>query len=152
MLPSTANRVANNTAPEINARIIAQTEANIARFGAAAPSIDARLAQLDREWDTERLMETNASAVAFIGVLLGMTVHWAWLFLPLFVTAMLLVHALQGWCPPLAIIRRLGFRTQREIDDERTALKVLRGDFAGLAGAEGEYKPQASEVYKAVQR
>ena len=152
MLPSTATRVANNTAPEINAKIMAKTEANIARFGAATASIDARLEQLDREWDTERLMETNAAAVAFIGVLLGMTVHWAWLFLPLFVTAMLLVHALQGWCPPLSIIRRLGFRTAREIDDERTALKVLRGDFAGLTGAEGEYKPRASEVYQAVQR
>jgi hypothetical protein len=151
MLPSTATRVANNTAPEINARIMEKTAANVARYGSTASSIDQRLVQLDQEWDTERFLECNASAIAFIGVLLGMIVHWAWLFLPLFVMAFLLLHALQGWCPPVPLIRRLGFRTAREIDDERMALKVLRGDFAGLSGAEGEYKPKVDEVLKAVQ-
>jgi hypothetical protein len=34
-------------------------------------------------------------------------------------------HALQGWCPPVPILRRLGFRTAREIFEERLALKSL---------------------------
>ena len=44
----------------------------------------------------------------------------------------MLQHALQGWCPPLPLFRRLGFRTQEEIARERYALKGMRGDFAGL--------------------
>jgi len=49
-----------------------------------------------------------------------------------------LQHALQGWCPPLTLFRRLGIRTQREIDDERTALKALRGDFADVHVQDGD--------------
>ena len=44
-------------------------------------------------------------------------------------------HALQGWCPPIELFRRLGVRTAGEIARERYALKALRGDFAAVAGA-----------------
>jgi hypothetical protein len=40
-----------------------------------------------------------------------------------------LQHALQGWCPPLPIFRKLGYRTKDEIAKEKYALKLLRGDF-----------------------
>jgi hypothetical protein len=43
-------------------------------------------------------------------------------------------HALQGWCPPLPLLRRLGVRTQQEIERERYALKALRGDFDAVPG------------------
>jgi hypothetical protein len=36
----------------------------------------------------------------------------------------LLQHALQGWSPPVPVLRRLGFRTANEIEAER---RVLRG-------------------------
>ena len=55
-----------------------------------------------------------------------------WLLLSGLVPAFLLQHAVQGWCPPIAVLRRFGFRTRGEIDAERTALKALRGDFEGL--------------------
>ncbi len=48
------------------------------------------------------------------------------------VSSFLLIHALQGWCPPLPVLRRLGFGTASEIDYERYALKALRGDFSNL--------------------
>jgi hypothetical protein len=50
--------------------------------------------------------------------------------LPVVVAGFLLQHALQGWCPPLPVLRRLGVRTADEINQERYALKALRGDFA----------------------
>ncbi len=50
-------------------------------------------------------------------------------------TAFLFQHAVQGWCPPVPVLRRLGFRTTYEIDRERYALKALRGDFDGVAQA-----------------
>jgi hypothetical protein len=45
------------------------------------------------------------------------------------VLSFLLLHSIQGWCPPVPVLRRLGVRTRREIDRELFALKVLRGDF-----------------------
>jgi hypothetical protein len=56
------------------------------------------------------------------------------LAIPLVVQAFFLQHALQGWCPPLPILRRLGVRTAAEIDEERYALKALRGDFEQVRG------------------
>jgi len=48
------------------------------------------------------------------------------------VLPMLLMHATQGWCPPVPVLRRFGVRTRHEIDAEKYALKILRGDFDGI--------------------
>ncbi len=50
------------------------------------------------------------------------------------VAGFLFQHAVQGWCPPVPILRMLGFRTSYEIEQERRALKALRGDFEGASG------------------
>ena len=42
-------------------------------------------------------------------------------------------HALQGWCPPLPVLRRLGFRTQNEIERERYALEGVDGATSGTS-------------------
>jgi hypothetical protein len=55
-----------------------------------------------------------------------------WFLLPIAVQAFFLQHALQGWCPPIPVLRRLGVRTASEIDAERNALKALRGDYEDL--------------------
>ena len=86
--------------------------------------IPARLRELDEEWDIERAIEANAAALAFAGVALGSTVSRRWLALPALVTAFLFRHALQGWCPPVPVLRRLGFRTAHDIEEERQALKA----------------------------
>ena len=41
-------------------------------------------------------------------------------------------HALQGWCPPIPILRYFKIRTRPEIDREKYALKAMRGDFKHL--------------------
>jgi hypothetical protein len=70
-----------------------------------------------------------------LGLTLGLTLDRRWLFLPLGVAAFLLQHAVQGWCPPVSVFRRLGVRTAGEIARERYALKALRGDFEDLSFA-----------------
>jgi len=92
---------------------------------------------LDREWDIERTIETQASGLMLAGVTLGATVNKKFLILPAIVAGFLLQHAIQGWCPPVPVLRRLGLRTQSEIDAERYALKALRGDFRNVAGGPG---------------
>jgi hypothetical protein len=94
--------------------------------------ISPRLDQLNREWDIERAIEANAASLALAGLALGVLHDRRWLALPALVAGFLLQHALQGWCPPVPVLRSLGFRTADEIGEERTALKAIRGDFNGL--------------------
>ncbi|MCY1036064.1 DUF2892 domain-containing protein [Corallococcus sp. BB11-1] len=75
-------------------------------------SITLRLAELECEWDMERALEVNASSLALLSLLLGVTVNRKWLLLTGVVASFLLQHGLQGWCPPLPLFRRLGLRTR----------------------------------------
>lgn len=145
MFPSTVHRVPANTCSAVNASIRATTRANVARFQGASPeAIQRRLDELDREWDIERRLETNAASIVIAGVALGVFVDRRWLALPAVVGGFLLQHAVQGWCPPLPIMRRFGVRTASEIDHERYALKALRGDFQEIQPANAGIAPVAS--------
>jgi hypothetical protein len=130
LLPATSERVAHNTCEAVNERIRHQTDARVGWLAGAGPAaIDQRLAELDEEWDIERYLETMAPTFTLAGLALGATVNRKWLLLPAIVQTFFLQHALQGWCPPIPLLRRLGVRTMDEIAEERYALKTLRGDF-----------------------
>jgi hypothetical protein len=139
---STRNRVPANTSDDINRRIQREIAEKVRYYAKHENEIPDRLRELDQEWDIERAIEANAATVGFLGVALGLTRGQRWLLLPALVTGFLFQHAVQGWCPPVPILRRLGFRTYREIEDERQALKALRGDFDRVADAQD--KPQAA--------
>ena len=49
----------------------------------------------------------------------------------------------------MPILRRLGYRTAREIDEERVALKALRGDFRTAEPGDADYDTQASRALRA---
>ncbi len=128
-LPKTTERVARSTDDRVNARIARQTEESVRWHAAHRDQIPRRLEELDREWDIERTLETNAASITIAGLALGATVSRRFFLLPAVVAVFLLQHALEGWCPPVPVLRRMGVRTQTEIDEERFALKALRGDF-----------------------
>jgi hypothetical protein len=146
MLPRTNHRVEEHTSEAINRAIAEETRQRIRHFANSSPQeVSQRLGELDHEWDVERALECNASALAFSGVVLAATVDKRWLLLPGLVTAFLFQHALQGWCPPLPVLRRLGFRTSAEINEERYALKAIRGDFKRVISDGGNHAdPQAA--------
>jgi hypothetical protein len=137
MIPGTSQRVPAHTSAAINEKIREDTETRIAYYITHPHEIDARLCELEREWDIERTLEVNGSVLAMAGLALGVTRSARWLLLPAAVVTFCLQHGLQGWCPPLPLFRRMGVRTQREIDEERYALLVLRGDYDALAAARG---------------
>lgn len=134
MLPDTTSRVTDNTADAINERIENAISDSVAYHATHLGDIDLRLAELDREWDIERTLEANAAGFSLLGLTLAVTVNRRWLALPAGVAAFLMQHALQGWCPPVVLFRRLGVRTAAEIARERFALKALRGDFRNVSG------------------
>jgi hypothetical protein len=132
MIARTTSRVSSHTPVYLNERIRHKTRLNIARYGKDAATINKRLDQLNREWDVERVLETNASTLVVIGVLLGTFVNPWFYLVPLLVGSFLLQHAIQGWCPPIRLLRRIGLRTHAEIASEYYALRSLRGDFIRL--------------------
>ena len=126
-----ADRVRANTDEEINRQIDREIGIHVTAYSQTSPEeITDRIAELDREWDIERVLEANASSLAFAGVFLALFRGRRWLLLPSLVLPFLLLHAVQGWCPPVPLLRRIGIRTRYEIDQEKYALKALRGDFA----------------------
>jgi hypothetical protein len=128
--PATDDRVPLHTSRRANTRIRERTLKNLRPYvGAPTHRIDARIEQLRREWDIERTLETNAAAAALTGLALGVTLDKRFLLLPALVAGFLFQHAVQGWCPPLPVLRRLGVRTSAEIHEEILALRTLRGDF-----------------------
>lgn len=145
MFAKTSQRVAANTAAEINRRNADEIEHSV-RWHATHPgAISRRIEELEREWDIERALQANAATAVLIGVSLGATVDRKFFFLPGIVAGFLLQHAFQGWCPPLPVLRRLGLRTSDEIAQERYALKALRGDFAELPRTESPNSSQVEE-------
>jgi hypothetical protein len=125
----TSNRVELNTSPKVNAQFDEQLRANIAMYaGATDTEIDQRLRALDREWNIERVIEMEAPTVIGLGAVLGTALNRKWYALAALAASMVALHNVQGWYPLLPLFRRLGIRSQNEIEQERNALRALRGD------------------------
>lgn len=131
MISDTATSVAQNSAPQANAKIQQDMEQRLAAFqsGDKSALITRRLQEMNGEWDVERTLQTNFATLSLVGLGLATQVNKKWFVIALGVPAFMVQHALQGWCPPLPVLRKLGLRSVREINDERFALKAMRGDF-----------------------
>jgi hypothetical protein len=131
------DRIRGHSAPVVNERIDRMTTASIRdAVGRGRDGIVQRIAELDGEWDIDRVMMVNFAVAGGAALLIGLRrfVRAPLLalrirprrkgFLYLFGAQLgfLLMHAGVGWCPPSALFRRLGIRSRREIDAERTVL------------------------------
>jgi len=134
-----ADRVRANTRKDINRRLDSELEHRLRLYATQdKAAITDRIAELDREWDIERVVEAHAAGLILFSLLMGATRKRIWFLLPVAVSAFLLRFAIQGWYPPLPVLRKLGVRTRLEIEQERYALKLLRGDFNHLDHKKGE--------------
>lgn len=124
------DRVRENSPDTPNRRVDQDTLTCLHQLSLAGrEAISQHAEELNREWDMERYLQTNASILSLAGVILGATKNRKWLILPGVVFSFLFQHAVQGWCPPMPVFRRMGVRTRKEINREKYALKALRGDF-----------------------
>lgn len=139
---SETDRVRAHTARSVLAAIDGDTHQSLLLHAQAGPeAVRQRIDELEREWDTDRVIEAEAAAMALVGLALGTIASRKLYAIPAFVAGMVLTHALTGFYPLLPVLRRLGVRTQKEIQRERFALKAMRGDFDQMrqdAGAAGE--------------
>ena len=118
-------RVEAHTSHRVNKAIRDEAKARVAHLARHPELIPNRLRELEREWDIERALETGSATFSLTGLALGILHSRRWLILPIAVQSFFLQHALQGWCPPLPLFRRMGFRTMREIMEEREALEDI---------------------------
>ncbi len=132
MIAQSGNRVELNTDAAVNRKNQRLIATSLAYFAKHRHEIQLRLNELDREWDVERVLETGSASLTLLGLVGGITSSRKWYVLALVVQGFFLHHALQGWCPTLPLLRNLGVRTRSEIDQERAALKALRGDYDHL--------------------
>lgn len=125
--------IREKTPEPVNRKIDLVTRGAIAEAEVSAWRIRARLAELDREWNVDRALMLNFAIVAGLSSSLAMRnlVRRGWLggWGALFFTQIgfLAYHAAKRWCPPMAVFRRLGFRSAIEIAAERCALEHQLG-------------------------
>jgi hypothetical protein len=135
------DRVRRHSPEHVNRRIDRETarQIDVALQGGPA-SITARLTELDSEWSLDRALMLTFAVLGGVSHELEMRVdrRWVWLFRTQL--AFLAHHAIRGWCPPVSVLRRLGYRTQQEIDAERAMLlraaQSERTESERAAGAE----------------
>jgi hypothetical protein len=131
------DRVRANTSPKINEAIDREIAATVRFYaGKTDYEISKRIEELDNEWDIGRHVEARAAVISIIGLVLGLNRGKKWFLLPLIATTFLLQYAVQGWAPPIPMLRRFGIRTKPEINMEKYALRALRGDFDEVSSRE----------------
>src|SRR5262245_61735412 len=122
--PRHSDPVRHFTSARIRARLGRRRREDIESTIARGPdAIVERLEALGSEWDVDRAL---LAAFAVAGTLmheLERRVDRRFGFVVRAQIAMLGLYAAIGWAPPVPVLRRLGFRTQQEIDAERLALK-----------------------------
>ncbi|HET6572232.1 MAG TPA: hypothetical protein VFG68_01410 [Fimbriiglobus sp.] len=104
-------------------------------------AIAERLAQIDREWTTGRASKATAGLLIVIGLALTAIFSPWWLVLT-GVGGLLLLPYLFGRRSPLGyVFHQLGLRRGSDIEQEKVALKALRGDFQHLPTAQQVVNP-----------
>lgn len=122
------DRIREHTRESVNKRIDRQTLGAVADSIGSSDEIVTRLGEIDREWNVDRALMLNFAAIG--GFTAAMTMRnlkrtgrfggWGVFFWVQ--VGFLAYHAIRGWCPPLPVFRRLGFRSANEIGAEREVL------------------------------
>lgn len=156
------DRVRDHSPPKVNERIAFLTQAlaeDATRRGRDA--IVQRLAELDHEWDIDRVVMANFAVAGGVAYAVGLKRYSdgslfgsrpkGFLGLLGAQLGFLMLHAAVGWCPPVSLWRRLGVRTKNEIEAERLYLlealdsaKRVERDQALPPAAAGLLSPDAA--------
>jgi hypothetical protein len=145
------DRVRDHSAHHVNRKIARTMHASVQQtVREGRDAILKRLAELDREWDIDRVLMANFAVAGGASFLTGLERSRprlfgyrrrrnGWLYFFGAQLGFLLMHAGIGWCPPVAVWRRFGVRTKNEIEVER---QLLSSALEGEARA-GEVNPAA---------
>jgi hypothetical protein len=127
------DRVRDHSPGHVNRRIAREIDIRVQHcMREGREALLERLAELDREWDIDRVVMANFAIVGGSAYLVGLQrltqgPLWGerrtgWLYFVGAQLGFLLLHASIGWCPPVVVWRRIGIRTKVEIELERSLL------------------------------
>src|SRR5665811_1902220 len=86
-------------------------------------------AHLEREWTAGRMTKACIGLSIVLGLGLTALFNPWWLILPAFGGVFLLQYFFSRTSWLVLVFREMGFRSGFEVDQEKIALKILRGDF-----------------------
>lgn len=134
------DKVKQATPSSVNKKIENETWQRVSEYiNSSTDEITARIHELEKEWDIERYLGVNMSTLAMSGLAAGaLSKNKNWLIVPAIVLGFFFQHSVQGWCPPLPVMRLFQLRTRKEIEQEKYALKLIRGDFDNLKNVSAE--------------
>lgn len=108
-------------------------ECRLRKLAEAGPSaIDERLAHLERTWTAGRASKASVGIMIVLGLFLGLTVNPYWLLLPLACGVILAEYLVRRQSVLGGLFRGLGLPSGADVEQEKLALKALRGDFKHL--------------------
>ena len=99
---------------------------------AGPQAIEDRLAELEGKWSAGRVTKVVIGVLLIVGFALTALLNPWWLILPALGGLFLLQYFFSRTSWLGLLFQKLGFQTSSEIDQEKLALKVLRGDFRSL--------------------
>lgn len=137
MILAASSRTTRVTPDEAHEEALRGMEQRIRYYAVHQDLIPQRLQALDEEWDVDRVLSAGISGLGLLGVVLAVVRRRRRFLLPALVSGLVLQYAVQGRSPLVPLLRQLGIRTRAEVEEERYALKVLRGDFK-LGDLEGK--------------
>jgi hypothetical protein len=112
-------------------------------------AVSDRLRALEDEPDVESMATLALAGTGFLALIFGLAGSrlWkivAWLSLPL-----IFIHARGRLGAPVEFLKTLGLRTRKEIEEEKYALKALRGDFRDVGGMQADGMPDPESALHA---
>lgn len=128
-----------------------QLECTLAFYATRLDQIEQRLSELQNEWSLQQAVEFHAGMLTAAGGLFTVLFGRKWGLLSLVAGGLLVQYSIEGKCPGLSLLERMGFRSQRDIDNERVALKVLAGEFREVEH-DGDPLVKARHAYDAARR
>lgn len=151
MISETANEPLNGQQDQSVEQIDAKIEQNIRFYATQSPqAISRRIEELDQECDLDRTMALYGSGIGLGTILFSFIGGKKWLFLGGTALGFLLKHSLDGTSPVIPLLRKVGVRTRSEIDREKYALKILRGDFVDMPKPDQLKANPAQEVLRSI--
>jgi hypothetical protein len=127
----------NFTESQADKRSVCSTHATLEQrlaclADAGLPAIEDRLNELDREWTAGRVTKAVLGVLLVVGFAMAALFSPWWLVLPAVGGVFLLQYLFSRTSWLGVMFHELGYRTGWEVDQEKMALKVLRGDFRHL--------------------
>ena len=99
---------------------------------AGPAAINERLCELEQEWTAGRVAKATAGVLIVVGLALALSANMYFLIMPIVGGALMFQYIFGRKSLIGEMFHAFGFRSGSEIDQEKMALRVLRGDFVSL--------------------